>query len=152
MNWFVFDKISVSGNLVCFFLPFTWRILHHRCTILSILIKFKTTRPRAYLLPNWKLLFTMFPSLYHHEIFRSYYQWQRCPCKRSRSKVKVTEVESQFSCFRTITPVWIHMWWWNDAQSLMLLWRGALLLCKVIPQISRSHGKKNCVFWSKLCA
>ena len=37
-NWFVFDKISVSGNLVCF-CKFTWRILHHRCTILSILIK-----------------------------------------------------------------------------------------------------------------
>ena len=33
---------------------------------------------------------TMFPSSYHHEIFRSYYQWQKwCPCKRSRSKVKV---------------------------------------------------------------
>ena len=57
LNWFVFDKISVSGNLVCFCLPFTWRILHHRCTILSILIQFRTTRPRAYLLPNWKLLF-----------------------------------------------------------------------------------------------
>ena len=29
---------------------------------------------------------TMFLSLYHHEISRSYYQWQkRCPCKRSRS-------------------------------------------------------------------
>ena len=33
--------------------------------------------------------FTMFPSLYHHKIFRSDYQWQRwCPCKRSRSEVK----------------------------------------------------------------
>ena len=32
---------------------------------------------------------TMFPSSYHHEIFRSYYQWQKwCPCKKSRSKVK----------------------------------------------------------------
>ena len=30
---------------------------------------------------------TMFPSSYHHEIFRSYYQWQKWrPCKRSRSK------------------------------------------------------------------
>ena len=37
--------------------------------------------------------FTMFLSSYHPEIFRSYYHWQtRCPCKRSRSKVKVTEV------------------------------------------------------------
>ena len=33
--------------------------------------------------------FTMFPSSYHHEIFRSYYHGQEwCPCKRSRSEVK----------------------------------------------------------------
>ena len=33
--------------------------------------------------------FTMFPSSYHHEIFRSYYHGQKwCPCKRSRSEVK----------------------------------------------------------------
>ena len=32
---------------------------------------------------------TMFPSLYHHEIFRSYYHGQKwCPRKRSRSEVK----------------------------------------------------------------
>ena len=57
-----------------------------------------------------------------------------------RSKVKVTEVKTQLSCFRTVTPVWIHIWWWNDAQSLMLLRSGALLFFKVIRQISRSHG------------
>ena len=33
--------------------------------------------------------FTMFLSSYHHEIFSSYYHWQKwCPCMRSRSKVK----------------------------------------------------------------
>ena len=33
--------------------------------------------------------FTMFPLSYHHEIFRSYHQWQKwCPRKRSRSEVK----------------------------------------------------------------
>ena len=33
--------------------------------------------------------FTMFPTLYHHEIFRNYYHWPTwCPCKRSRSEVK----------------------------------------------------------------
>ena len=33
--------------------------------------------------------FTMFPSSYHHEIFRSYYHGQKwCPYKRSRSEVK----------------------------------------------------------------
>ena len=48
-------------------------------------------------------LFTIFPSSYYHEIFRSYYHGQkRCPCKRSRSKVKVTEVNTQLSRFRTL--------------------------------------------------
>ena len=84
---------------------------------------------------------TMFLSLHHPEIFRSYYHWQMwCPCKRSRSKVKVTEVMTQFSHFRTVTAVWIHIWRWNDAQSLVLLRRGALLLFKVIHQISRSQS------------
>ena len=71
--------------------------------------------------------FTMFLLSYHHEIFRSYYQLQKSyPCKRSRSKVKVTEVTTQLNRFWTITPVWIQIWRRNDAQSLMLLWRGAL--------------------------
>ena len=59
-----------------------------------------------------------------------------------RSKVKVTEVNTQLNRFRTVTPVWIHIWWWNDTYSLMLLRRGALLFFKVIRQISRSHGAK----------
>ena len=96
---------------------------------------------------------TMFPSSYHHEIFRSYYQWQKWrPCKRSgqRSKVKVTEVTTQLYRFRTVTPVWIHIWWWNDAYSLIMVRRGALLFFKVIRQISRSHGSKNCRIWPRL--
>ena len=67
-----------------------------------------------------------------------------------RSKVKVTEVTTQLNRFRTVTPVWIHIWWWNDAYSLMLLRRGALLFFKVIRQISRSHGSKNCRIWPRL--
>ena len=58
------------------------------------------------------------------------------------SKVKVTEVTTQRNRLRTVTPVWIHIWWWNDTYSLMLLRRGALLFCKVIRQISRSHDLK----------
>ena len=57
-----------------------------------------------------------------------------------RSKVKVTEVMTPFSRFRTVTPVWIHILRWNYAYSLVLLRRGALLFFKVICQISRSHG------------
>ena len=58
-----------------------------------------------------------------------------------RSKVKVTEIKTQISRFGTITPVWFHIiWWWNDAQSLILFRSGALLIFKVFCQISRSHG------------
>ena len=93
----------------------------------------------------------MFPSSDHHEIFRSYYQWQKwCPCKRSRSKVKVTKVMTPFSRFWIVTPVWIHILRWNDAYSLMLLRRGALLFFKVIRQISRSHGSKKRQIWPRL--
>ena len=67
-----------------------------------------------------------------------------------RSKVKVTEVTTQLDRFRTVTPVWIHIWWWNDAYSLMLLRRGALLFFKVIRQISRSHSSKNRRVWPRL--
>ena len=57
-----------------------------------------------------------------------------------RSEVKVTEIMIPFSRFRTVTPVWVHIWRWNGAQSFILLRRGTLLLFKVIRQISRSHG------------
>ena len=67
-----------------------------------------------------------------------------------RSKVKVTEVTTQLYRFRTVTPVWIHIWWWNDAYSLIMLRRGALLFFKVICQISRSHGSKNRRIWPRL--
>ena len=60
-----------------------------------------------------------------------------------RSKVKVTEVTTQLNRFRTVTPVWIHIWWWNHAYDLIILRRGALLFFKVIPQISRSNGSKK---------
>ena len=67
-----------------------------------------------------------------------------------RSKVKVTEVTTQLNRFRTVTPVWIHIWWWNDTYSLMLHRRGALLFFKVIRQVSRSYGAKNRRIWPRL--
>ena len=48
-----------------------------------------------------------------------------------RSKVKVTEITTQLNRFRTVTPVWIHTWWWNDTYILMLLRRGAILFFEV---------------------
>ena len=56
------------------------------------------------------------------------------------SKVKVTEVNTPLSRFPTVAPLWYHIWWWNDSQSLMLLWKDALWFFKNINQISRSHG------------
>ena len=67
-----------------------------------------------------------------------------------RSKVKVTEVNTQLSGFRTLTPVWIHIWQWNHAHSWKPHRRGALLFFKVIRQISRSHGSKNRRIWPRL--
>ena len=67
-----------------------------------------------------------------------------------RSKVKVTEVNTQLSRFRTLTPVWIHIWQWNHAHSWKQLRRGALLFFKVIRQISRSRGSKNRWIWPRL--
>ena len=64
-----------------------------------------------------------------------------------RSKVKVTEVMTTFNRFRTVTPVWIHIWRWNDPHSLMLLRRGARLFFKAIRQISWSHGLKIVDFY-----
>ena len=77
-------------------------------------------------------------------------QGQKSKVKGQRSKVKVTEVKTQLNSFQTVTPVWIHIWWWNDAYSFMLLRRCALLFFKVIRQISRSHSSKNCRIWPRL--
>ena len=55
-----------------------------------------------------------------------------------RSKVKVTEVTTQLDRFRTVTPVWIHIWWWNDTYSLMLLRTSALLFFKVLYSFASS--------------
>ena len=67
-----------------------------------------------------------------------------------RSKVKVTEVNTLLSRFRTVTPVWIHIWQWNHAHSWKQRRRGVLLFFKVIRQISRSHGSKNRRIWPRL--
>ena len=67
-----------------------------------------------------------------------------------RWKVKVIEVNTQLSRFRTLTPVWIHIWQWNRAHSWKQPRRGALLFFKVIRQISRSHGFKNRRIWARL--
>ena len=86
-------------------------------------------------------------------LVRSYYHGQKwCPCKRSRSEVKgqVTAINTLLSRFRTLTSVWIDIWQWNHAHSWKQHRRGVLLFCKVIRQISRSHGSKDRRIWPKL--
>ena len=95
----------------------------------------------------------MFQSSYDHEIsgvITSDRSDVHAKGQGQRSKVKVTEVTTQLYRFRTVTPVWIHVWWWNDAYSLIMLRRGALLFFKVIRQISRSHGSKNRRIWTQI--
>ena len=88
----------------------------------------------------------------HHRISWNFQELSPRTRVTSMQKVKVrgqrsrSQVTTQLDRFRTVTPVWIHIWWWNDAYSLMLLRRGALLFFKVIRHISRSHGSKNCEY------
>ena len=56
-----------------------------------------------------------------------------------------SQVKTSFSRFRTVTPVWIHIWGWNDAQSLMWHRKGALLFFKVTPQIFKVTWDKKIV-------
>ena len=63
---------------------------------------------------------------------------------------KTSLILTQIERFRTVIPVRIHWWLWNDAQSLKQHRRGSLLFFKVIRKFSRSHSLKNHRFWPKL--
>ena len=90
-------------------------------------------------------LFDYVPIIVSSWNFQELSHWTRV---RSMQKVKVRGHRGHDPTFRfrTVTPVWIHIWWWNDTYSVMLLRRGALLFFKVIRQISRSHGAKIAEF------
>ena len=62
-----------------------------------------------------------------------------------RSKVNVTGVKTDFSRSQTITPIWIHIWQWDDAQSLMRHKRGALFVFKVINKMLTRIGRLGTV-------
>ena len=69
------------------------------------------------------------------------------------SKVKVTEVKTnlfQLGHFSKVTPVWIHRWLQNDAQSLKRYTGGVLLSFKVISKILNLSGTKSCQVWPEL--
>ena len=54
-----------------------------------------------------------------------------------------------FSRFRTPSPVWILIWWWNDAQILVLLRRDALFFSRSSVTF-QGHMAKNRRFWPKV--
>ena len=41
-----------------------------------------------------------------------------CQISRSHVRLKKSLILTQIGRFRTVTPVWIHWWLWNDAQCL----------------------------------
>ena len=63
---------------------------------------------------------------------------------------KKSPILTRIERFRTVTPIWIHLWLWNNAQSLMSHRTVALLFFKVIHQISRSQETKNRQFRPEL--
>ena len=97
--------------------------------------------------------FTITPSSYHHEIFRSHYQGQKwCPCKRSRPKVKGQGQRGQ-------TPIQPFpdcnsSWNLNMAMTWCIELNEAKQMCpivfKVTWQISRSRGLKKSSILTKI--
>ena len=142
----------------------TCLIFMHFCILLLIflaatkqLYKWYFPSVRLSVCPSVRLSVTPFSPCSHHRIIMKFSgvitmvkSDVHAKGQGQRSKVKVTEVTTQLNRFRTVTPVWIHIWWWNYTYSLMLLRRGALLFLKVIRQISRSHGAKNRKVWPRL--
>ena len=68
-----------------------------------------------------------------------------------RSDVKVTKVKTHFSRFRTVAPVWIHIWRWNDAPSLMWHRTEALLFSRSSVKFQGHTAQKNRRFWLIFC-
>ena len=74
------------------------------------------------------------------------YWFSRSPVKFQGHTGQQIPILTRIERFWIVTPVWIHPWLWNDAQSLIWYRRGALLFFKVIHQISRSRGTKKSPF------
>ena len=63
-----------------------------------------------------------------------------------RSKVKVIEVKNPFIRFRTVTPVRIHIWRWNDAQSLCCLWEVSYCFTRLSIKFQGHTAQKSLIF------
>ena len=73
--------------------------------------------------------------------------FQGHPSNCEVTQIKKSSIFTQIRCFQTVTPVWIHWWIWNDAQSLMWNRRGTLLLFEVIHQISKVTRAEKSMIW-----
>ena len=74
---------------------------------------------------------------------------KRCPIvfQGHRSNFEVTRLKkssilTQIGRFRTVTPVWIHQWLWNDAESSKQHRRGALLFSRSYIKLQGHTAKK----------
>ena len=122
--WNDFVTMGIMNATLCYL---SWAI-----AILTVFVIFSCDQAVLWMVqsvcPSVRRTFlAMFPSSYHHEIFRSYYQWQKWrPCKQPRSEVKSqghrgkknSSNLTQIGRFRTVTPVWIYQWLRNDEKSL----------------------------------
>ena len=59
-----------------------------------------------------------------------------------------SSILTQIVCFRIVTPVSIHWWRWNDAQTWRSIER-VLYFSLVMSQISKSHETENHRLWPK---
>ena len=67
--------------------------------------------------------------------------------KVQRSTVKVTEVKMHLNLFQFV----FHRWWWNEAQSLMVLRRGALLFSRSSVKFQCHMAKKSSILTQIRC-
>ena len=86
LQFYVYDLRFKAAGLTTFFVEFWTLLSMSTCSLFSCdqaaLQMVFSVRPSV-----CHTFFTMFPSSYHHEIFRSYYHGQKwCPCKRSEVK------------------------------------------------------------------
>ena len=117
----------------------------NKSSILTHIGRFRTVTPFEFTI-GCKMIHKVGSSITRFPIVfsRSYVEFQ------GHMGQKTISILTQIGHFRTVTLFWIHWWLWNDGQSLKQHRRGALLFFKVIHQISRSHGTKNCRYWPEL--
>ena len=161
-NWhrrvqYIKGYLEIQRNTICILPVNAWPFLAATKQLYKWYFPSVRLSVRPSVCPSVRLSVTPFSPCSHHRIIMKFSgvitmvkSDVHAKGQGQRSKVKVTEVNTQLSRFRTLTPVWIHIWQWNHAHSWKQHRRGALLFFKVIRQISRSRGSKNHWIWPRL--